>query len=103
METMEKKKKEMNHEKKIQKRKLQEAISMYHDFVGVAAQNSKKAQERIINNFRSCNSTSYLQQPPPPLPFASAAMPPMHQPQPASHHPYYYNQGVNGNSNNFIL
>ena len=69
----------MNREKEIQKRKLQEAISMHHNFVGVAPQNSKKVQERIIDNFRGCNSTSYLQPPPPPLPFTSA-IPPMYQP-----------------------
>ena len=37
----------MNREKEMQKRKLQEAISLHHDFVGVAGQNDKKVQERI--------------------------------------------------------
>ena len=41
----------MNGEKEMQKRKLQEAISLHHDFVGVAGQNRKKIQAKIINNF----------------------------------------------------
>ncbi len=102
-ESINKKKKEMNCEKEIQKRKLEEAINLHKDFVGVADQ-KKKVQERIINNFRSYNSTSYLQPPPP---FASA-MPPSRadtstylNPQ-ISQHPYY-TQGVNGNINNNII
>ena len=71
---------------------------MHHDFVGVAGQNVKKVQERIINNFRSFDTSSYLQQSSQHPPFAS-----IHQPQPASQHPYYYTQGVNGNSNNHTI
>ena len=39
---MEQRKEEKSLEKEIQKRKLQDAISMHHDFVGVAGQNGKK-------------------------------------------------------------
>ena len=81
----------------MQKRKLQEAISLHHDFLGVGQ--NKKIQERIINNFRSFNRSTYLHQPSPQ--FASAAMPPsMHQlPSYPSQHPYNYTQGVNGSIN----
>ena len=48
---MEQRKKERSREKEIQKRKLQDAISMHNNFIGVAGQNGKKVQERIINNF----------------------------------------------------
>ena len=43
---MEQRKKERSREKEIQKRKLQDAISMHHDFVGVAGQNSKKKNKK---------------------------------------------------------
>jgi len=94
-ESIEKKKKEKNREKEIQKRKLQDAINLHHDFVGVGTNQKKKVQERIINNFRS-----YV-----PPPFASA-MPPSRadhtsaylNPQ-VAHHPFYTTQGVNYNIN----
>ena len=84
-DTMEQRKKERSREKEIQKRKLQDVNSMHNDFIGVARQNGKKVQERIINNFRSFDTSSYLQQSSQHPPFVS-----IHQPQPASQHPYYY-------------
>ena len=96
-DTVEKRKEEVSREKEIQKRKLQEAISLQSNFMGVGQ--NKKVQERIINNFRSFNNTSYLHQPSPQ--FAPTAMPPsMHQPPShPSHHPYYYyTQGVSGST-----
>ena len=41
-DTIEQRKKERSREKEIQKRKLQDAISMHHDFVGVAGKMAKK-------------------------------------------------------------
>ena len=50
--TKEKKKMERNCEKEVQKRKLQDAISMHHDYYGgVVGQSNKKIQERIRNSF----------------------------------------------------
>ena len=91
---MEKRKKEMNRQKEMQKRKLQEAISLHHDFLGVGQ--NKKVQKRIINNFRFFNRSTYLHQSSPQ--FVSATRPPsMYQPPShLSQYPYYYTLGVNG-------
>ena len=93
-DTSEKRKKEMNREKEMQKRKLQEAISLHHDFLGVGQ--NKKVQKRIINNFRFFNRSTYLHQSSPQ--FVSATRPPsMYQPPShLSQYPYYYTLGVNG-------
>ena len=46
-----KKKQEKEREKELQKRRLEDAIRMHHDLT--PSINSKKYQEKIINNFRS--------------------------------------------------
>ena len=72
---------------------------MHHDYYGgVVGRSNKKLQKRIINIFQSFKPNPYLQQPSPAPLFAS-----MHQPQPASQHPYYNTRGANGNSNNHTI